>query len=80
MYGKVSRTVIIDDPAMLIDGHAFDVRTQICDCGMTMARLHNATRRKPAPSHDDMLNPGTVEKTYRQRSTGKVFKYRVRKP
>lgn len=79
MLGTVPRTSTADVPAILIDGHAFDLLTQICDCGMTMARLHDATRRKPAPSHDDMLNPGTVEKTYRQRSTGRAIKYRVRK-
>jgi len=69
-------TETIERPSYDIAGHQFDVLTQTCDCGLAMMDLADATPRRPAPSHDDMLNPGTVERIYRQRSTGREIKYR----
>lgn len=61
---------------MIIDGHQFDPSTMTCECGMTLQRLADATPRRPAPTHEDGLHPGTVGKVYRQRSTGRLIHYR----
>lgn len=58
-------------------GHALDPVTRTCVCGITAREL--ADTRRP-PSHEDVLHPGTVAATYRQRSTGRVIAYRKPKP
>lgn len=53
-------------------GHRFDPLTRFCSCGTAEVDMLD---RNP-PSHDDALNPGTVEAVYRQRSTGRSIIYR----
>lgn len=58
-------------------GHTFDPLTRACSCGMTERDMFNARPGKQQ-THDDVMNPGTVEAIYRQRSTGRLFHYRKR--